>query len=76
MEKEWNQLPKDEESTGHTDDQCYAVYYAWTERGLESKRKKYFQRYDPRGYSTRVAYCRKQSEGWWKMRITRWHSCD
>lgn len=69
-------LPKDEESSGHSDYLCYAIYYARTKDGLEPKRKNYFQRYHPHGYNTRVAYRRQMPEGYWKMRIERWHSCD
>lgn len=82
VEREDLGIPRDEYSSGHSDNKCWAKIYGRTEEGARAKAKRYYGSYPVQGYSTHTHHC-----DWldnlpgakvriFYIRISRWHSCD
>jgi len=69
-------MTKDTISSGHSDAECYAIFYG-TKSEVEKKRDDYLRQYHPHGYNTQVTFFGKSKKtGEWCCRLSRWHSCD
>jgi hypothetical protein len=68
-------MPKDEFSSGHRDDQCWAKLYAKTREELQGKIDSYFGSYPTFGYNTKVDVI-NEMDGYYCAHMSRWHSCD
>ena len=75
LDRETLGVPRNEYSSGNRDDQCWAKIYGRTEEEAEAKKRKYFDTYPTRGYSTNV-HSRGWLSGYYYILIDRWHSCD
>lgn len=74
-------IPKDEYSSGHRDDRCWAKVYGSTEEEAMLKAKKYLGSYPPQGYNTNISWQgwledNKTGTKYYHIMLRRWHSCD
>jgi len=73
-------IPKDEYSSGNSDDVCWCKLYGSTQKEVDAKEDKYLRLYPPQGYNTKTTTkditTSRDGTKYYRIYMTRWHSCD